>query len=113
MTAEVEHPVDGARAAEHPAARVGNASLVHVRLGNRSEAPVELLSSSGFTMCTTPPIPGFRINAVRSLPPGLEKKYAHGRVLRQAARHDATRRSRTNHDLVVLCAHGSEHSGFI
>ena len=93
-----DHPVDAARAAEHLAARVVDAAVVHVRLGLRLVHPVVAL---------VPDRERERSRHVDERVPDVvgtsrfEHEHGRGRIRAQAIRERGARRAAADDDVVV------------
>ena len=96
LPAHVDHAVDGRAAAEHAAARVGQAAAVEAGLRGRLEAPVGARVAHQVEVADGDVDP-----VVVVLAAGLEEKHARLGIGREAVRQQAARRARADDDVVV------------
>ena len=96
MTTRVDHPVDAARPADHPALQEDQVAAVHARHRFRGETPIEFrMRADGEAQPRQP-------RQHRIVPrPGLQQHDRHVRVLRQPCRHDGTGGAGPDHQIIA------------
>src|SRR5580704_11440300 len=97
MPTHIDHGVDGARAANDFATRPVSPTLVQLRIRLRLVHPVKAW------VCECPPVTDWHPDPRTAIRPAcLNEQNAVASGLRQTMRQNATRRSRTDDDVVVL-----------
>src|SRR6202030_1206677 len=85
ISADVDHVIDGARSAEHPALRDKKATSIQMCLGKSSVSPVIGAVLKTSMECR------YRDRGFVVLAASFEQKYPAGRILGQSACQDAPR----------------------